>query len=124
MNRIIAFTILLLAVHAGAKPESQPQPVKGTHIVVTAPPGFVAADRFTGFLSEESGASIMVSELLSVSRNCHGVGRQGPLGDLQTDHPFVPHDGGARLAKMTGSISPPPVSMTPARGPSSRSGRT
>jgi hypothetical protein len=63
MNRIIAFAILLLAVHAGAKPDSQPQPVKGTHIVVTAPPGFVAADRFAGFMSEETGASIMVSEL-------------------------------------------------------------
>ena len=62
MKALIALTLLALAMPVRATPDLQP-PVRGTHIRLTPPAGFVAADRFMGFLSEETGASIMISEL-------------------------------------------------------------
>ncbi len=60
MRFIIAAVVLLVVVHsANAEP---PKPVKGTRVIVTAPSGFVAAERFPGYMSEETGSSLMVTE--------------------------------------------------------------
>jgi len=37
--------------------------VPGTSVTLTPPEGFVAADRFSGFMKESTGSSIMVSEI-------------------------------------------------------------
>ncbi|MEN6406450.1 MAG: hypothetical protein ABFC77_08265 [Thermoguttaceae bacterium] len=62
MKRFITSVVILLGVGSAVNAESQ-KPVKGTHIIVPAPSGFVVADRFPGYMSEETGSSVMVSEL-------------------------------------------------------------
>lgn len=62
MKSLIAFALYTaFAFQATAAEEARP--VKGTHVIVTPPAGFTAADRFPGYQSEETGASIMVTEL-------------------------------------------------------------
>ena len=62
MKRHIAFVAMIMAVSACVA-AGQQKPVKGTHVIITPPAGFVVADRFPGFMSEETGSSVMVSEL-------------------------------------------------------------
>ena len=38
-------------------------PLKGTRVSVAPPEGFVLAERFAGYMSDETGASIMVTEM-------------------------------------------------------------
>ncbi len=54
---------LLLSVAAPAAALAQPQAVAGTRVTLQPPQGFVAADRFPGFMNQESGSSIMVTEV-------------------------------------------------------------
>lgn len=53
----------LLALAAPVAAMAQPQAVAGTRITLQPPEGFVAADRFPGFANQESGSSIMVTEV-------------------------------------------------------------
>jgi hypothetical protein len=60
-----------------------PKPVRGTRVVLTPPAGFVVADRFPGYMSQETGASIMVLELpapfaeVAKDFNAEGFKRKG-----------------------------------------------
>jgi hypothetical protein len=56
----LVFMILLAAHTAHAEPQAS---VKGTHVMVVPPAGFEMAERFPGYMSEETGSSVMVSEL-------------------------------------------------------------
>ena len=82
MKRLIASVVMFLVVSVGARAESQ-EPVKGTHVILTPPSGFVVADRFPGFMSEATGASVMVSELpapfgeVTKDFNASGFKKQG-----------------------------------------------
>ena len=55
--------VLLLSIVAPVAALAQPQAVVGTRVTLQPPEGFVAADRFPGFGNQESGASIMVTEV-------------------------------------------------------------
>ena len=55
--------LCLLSLSAAAQALSDPVPVPGTGVSLMPPPGFVAATQFPGFGQEESGASIMVTEI-------------------------------------------------------------
>jgi hypothetical protein len=57
---ILAVTILALGLLANGQ---KPVHVIGTKIEIVPPAGFSKAERFTGFISEETGASIMIVEL-------------------------------------------------------------
>ena len=46
-----------------AQVSSKPTRVRGTNVELVSPAGFVAAAGFTGFAHEESGSSIMISEM-------------------------------------------------------------
>jgi hypothetical protein len=98
MKRLIASVVILLVVSVGADAES-PRPVKGTHVILTAPKGFVVADRFPGFMSEETGASIMVSELpapfteVTKDFNAGGFKKQGMTLLSQTNASYGAHNG-------------------------------
>ena len=82
MKSLVTCIIMLLLVSAGVGAES-PKLVKGTRVVVAPPSGFEVADRFPGFLSEETGASVMVTELpgsfseVTKGFNASGFKRQG-----------------------------------------------
>lgn len=62
MKRYIVSVVTIMTVSAVAIAEPL-KPVKGTHVTIATPQGFVVADRFPGFMSEETGSSVMVSEL-------------------------------------------------------------
>jgi hypothetical protein len=62
MKQLIIFVVMALVVSSGVNAQSQ-KPVRGTHVIVTAPPGFVEADRFPGFLSDQTKSGITVTEL-------------------------------------------------------------
>lgn len=78
----IVYAVMILVVSVGGHAESQTQ-IKGTHVMLTAPSGFVVADRFPGFMSEETGSSLMVSELpapfeeVTKDFNASGFKKQG-----------------------------------------------
>lgn len=59
MLRPIAFALVcaLVALH------TQAEEVPGTSVSLTPPDGFVAANRFPGFMKESTGSSIMISEI-------------------------------------------------------------
>jgi hypothetical protein len=81
---LTAFAGLLLTLSAMGDAEPL-KPVKGTHIILTPPSGFVEADRFPGFMSEETGSSVMVSELpapygeVTKGFNTSGFKKQGMI---------------------------------------------
>lgn len=87
-----------LAVVIAGNAETE-KPVKGTHVIVTAPSGFVAADRFPGYMSEGTGSSVMVSELpapfAEVSRdfNAAGFKRKGMTLLTKADAAYGNHKG-------------------------------
>jgi hypothetical protein len=82
MKGLITSIVMLLVISGGVGAES-PRQVKGTRVVVTPPPGFEVADRFPGFMSEETGASVMVTELagpfseVAKGFNASGLRKQG-----------------------------------------------
>jgi hypothetical protein len=56
------FVVVVLVCSLFISPNFAGQ-VPGTSVTLTPPEGFVAADRFTGFMKESTGSSIMVSEI-------------------------------------------------------------
>ncbi|MHC4215414.1 MAG: hypothetical protein ACYSWP_18790 [Planctomycetota bacterium] len=56
-NIIVAFVLIFFVNQAMA------ESVPGTSVTLDAPPGFVKAERFSGFMNETNGASIMVMEI-------------------------------------------------------------
>lgn len=98
MKQLVASVVMILAVCAGATAESQ-KLVKGTHVIVTPPSEFVVADRFPGFISKETGASIMVSELpaplaeVTKDFNAGGFRKQGMNLLSQTKASYGKHNG-------------------------------
>lgn len=59
--KLITFLAMLFAM-VSTSPVYAEQ-VAGTSVSIEPPPGFVAADRFSGFFDRERGASIMVSDI-------------------------------------------------------------
>ena len=55
--------LVMSALLSSTTTAETPKPVRGTRVVLTPPAGFVVADRFPGYLSQETGASLMVLEL-------------------------------------------------------------
>ena len=62
MKKLVTYISVFLAIAAVGNAEFV-KPIKGTRVIITAPSGFVAFDRFPGYVSEETGSSVMVSEL-------------------------------------------------------------
>jgi hypothetical protein len=54
---------VLYALLLPAAALAQPQAVAGTRVTLQPPAGFVAADRFSGFVHVASGSSIMITEM-------------------------------------------------------------
>ena len=61
-DRFVIMTILCLLLAVSAEAQSL-VPLKGTRVSVAPPDGFVLAERFPGYMSDETGASIMVTEM-------------------------------------------------------------
>lgn len=82
-----------------------PTKVLGTRIGLVPPTGFSRAQRFPGFFSEETGASIMVSEVPAPPSETlkgftrEGLAKQGMTFLKQEDVPYGPHAG--RLFSVT-----------------------
>lgn len=62
MMKILTQCALLLSCVFSAYADAA-APVKGTRVTLEPPVGFTVADRFPGYMSEETGASLMVTEL-------------------------------------------------------------
>lgn len=98
MKRHIASCVMIMAVSVGAAAGLE-KPVKGTHVIVTPPAGFVVADRFPGFMSEETGSSVMVSELpapfaeVTKDFSAPGFKKQGMTLLSQVKMSYGAHDG-------------------------------
>lgn len=88
--------ILVVSVGGHAEPQT---PIKGTRVMLTAPSGFVVADRFPGFMSEETGSSLMVSELpapfaeVTKGFNASGFKKQGMTLLTKEEMSFEAHKG-------------------------------
>ena len=62
MTKIVAQIALLMCCVFSAYADAAVA-VKGTRVTLEPPAGFAVADRFPGFMSEETGASVMITEL-------------------------------------------------------------
>ena len=72
---IFAVAVLALGLLANSQ---KPVHVIGTKIEIVPPAGFSKAERFTGFISEETGASIMIVELpVDYSKISSGFTKEG-----------------------------------------------
>lgn len=60
---LLAAVLLPSALAALAAGSVETQPVPGTRVALAPPPGFVASDRFPGFVHKESHAAIAVNEI-------------------------------------------------------------
>jgi hypothetical protein len=81
MNRLILIGCLLIAATTGLSSDQTQTPIKGTSVGMIAPAGFVPAERFPGFLSEETASSIMVTELPTpVLETMSGFTKEGLAG--------------------------------------------
>jgi hypothetical protein len=98
MKRLFTCIGVCWAIVVAGNAETE-KPIKGTHVIVTAPSGFVATDRFPGYMSEETGSSVMVSELpapfadVSKDFNAAGFKRKGMTLLTKTDAAYGSHEG-------------------------------
>lgn len=98
MKRSIVCAVMILGICAGGHAEPS-APIRGTHVILVAPPGFDAADRFPGYMSEETGASIMASELpaplaeVTKGFSAEGFKKQGMTLLTKADESFGAHKG-------------------------------
>lgn len=60
---LVLFSLSLLLVVPTATAQTQAKAIPGTKVSLTPPAGFALSEQFPGFLHEESGASIMVTEM-------------------------------------------------------------
>jgi tetratricopeptide (TPR) repeat protein len=106
MGSLLVMAVVILMATAEARAESQ-KPVKGTHVHITPPVGFEEADRFPGYMSRQTGSSVMVIEmpfpLTEISNSFSEVGWEKHGMTLLVKDPVVfgEHEGSILLVSQS-----------------------